>query len=489
MQNKIFTLTSFFLLTSFAFCFGQSVQLQKLGYQSKLYDLDNGYAFISRGKKNKDKTVPLIIEFYSKTLEKSSIQFPIAKSMGLQAITFSGQAFFTVFKDSKVKTFTYFIHDLEGNEIAKKVRTIEKSNESTPEIFPMGNGEFVQFRSIKRDKWGYIVEKLNSSLETIWTHEYLPDGKYATYTMPTVNENGIVFLRPVLNEGSEFRVGPFGSISKENFDAVILDPNSGDATGSYSLIKNGAYLEPSTLVVDNDGSVVMAGMYFNSNKDSKVKSDGVYLLKLDKEGNEQILNLAAWKESSNGLASFMNDKANPIFDNLVMSHEVTFKNDNYYLTLEAFKKASEGAVKAFNSLTGNSAEAEEVELKDFYVLTFDKEGSLINKAKAAKRAHSVPLTSGKINFDFQFMAGDGEDEGVVFIGEEKKKLIVGKYFGYFPVDSSGEEIEIKKIPFEGKGKAFDGEPRVRLYPNEPGKALLYEYYPEKYKLFLEVISF
>ncbi|MEM8940047.1 MAG: hypothetical protein AAGC64_11935 [Bacteroidota bacterium] len=497
---------SVILFAFFRVSFAQSLSLDGIiAFESTLLPLDKGYAFVKKGKKNKGMR-PFLINYYDWKLQKTSVEFDIPAGMGLKSLTFNGEIFLSVFLDIKEKTYTYYVHDMEGNELGKKIDPLNKVSESAPEVRYSDTDGFYFFRTIKQEKWGYRIEKVNSNLESVWTHEYIPEKKYAYYTLPTVNKNGLAFLRPQTESLT-------GSHNRAGYDLVILDKNTGEMSGTYSLLKSGFYLEPNTLVINEDYSVVIGGMFFNNTKEKNFNSDGVYLAKVNRSGKQVFLKTLPWDDKSNGLADLLYKKGKKqlIFTSDVACHHISQQDDKYFLIFEAYKKASSGLVKAVNIATSKSlggivgaaqgkGDVDEgdvdVTLMDFLLLTFDSEGSLIGKSIVNKPEHSVTQKSSEdqyliatsgIDFDFQFVSKD--DIGVVFQGTVKKKLLVHRYFGFFPIKYQDEQIQPKEMLFEQKGKKFDGKATTKLYPNDTGKALLWEYYPSKFKLFLEVIDF
>jgi|GEM_PF-5448935 len=493
----------------------QSVKFENLpAFDSSLEYLGEGYAFTETGKKDEDKNRNFQIKYYNKQLENDVvISFNISNSMGEREMLFNGEHFLTVFEDVKEKKFVYYVHDTKGNEIGKKEDIKNKSNESAPIIKYIDETGFFFFRSIKGDKWGYLVERVDAQLNTLWTYEYIPEKGYVDFTLPYVNANGVALLEIVPNQKVQAAIGRVGQVDKDFFNLVMLNKETGSLTGKYNLVQSGDFLEPTSIAIDTDQSVLLGGMYFSNAGDNKDNSTGTYIAKISPTGEEVFVTKLPWADATNDLQGFLisskkKKKKGITFTPKVRYHHISNINGKYYLVGEVFQKAVSAmgmaaklAVLAESGGSDSGTSSITINLLDFLVLTFDNKGQLINKALASKNKRTIyqednswqkggMTQSADLDFDYRFMSQSGtNDKGVVFIGTEMKNFIEKKYFGYFDLEHSGESIEVKRIPFKMSGKMMDGQFRLEIYPHSENKVLKYEYYNDKSRLFLDVLDF
>lgn len=494
---------------------GQSVVLENLpSFGSSIDYLGEGYAFTKTGKKDDDKNRDFQIKYYNRQLENDVvISFKISNSQGEREMLFNGKHFLTVFEDVKEKKYVYYVHDTEGNEIGKKEDIINKSNESVPIVKYIDETGFFFFRSIKGDKWGYLVERVDAQLNTLWTYKYIPERGYVDFSRPYVNEHGIALLEIVPNRKAQASVGRVGKVDKDFFNLVMINRETGELTGKYNLAQSGDFLEPTSIAIDKDQSVLLGGMYFSNAGDNKDNSTGTYIAKISPTGEEAFVNKLPWADATNNLQEFLasgkkKKKKGITFTPKVRYHHISSVNGKYYLIGEVFQKAVSaiGMAGKFAALADKDASDDgpsgiAINILDFLVLTFDDHGQLINKALASKNKRTVyqednstrtggMTESAGLDFDYRFMSQRGtKDTGVVFMGTEMKNFIEKKYFGYFDLEHSGESIEVKRIPFKMSGKLMDGEIKLEIYPHSENKVLKYEYYRDKSRLFMDVIDF
>ncbi len=498
---------------------GQSTLIENLpAYYSKLYYLQNGYAFTNIGKKNKDDTRDFLVKYYDENLNNThSISINTPKNQSKESLVFNGANFLSIFQDFKEKKYVYYIHDMESNELAKKeyvfkekIKGEKNYKETLPHISFYDETGFVFFKSVRGEKWGYTVEKVDNKLNTVWTYSFIPEKGYVDYLRPVVNENGIAFLEFVPNRSVQMSVGGIGKDDKDFYNLVILDKETGKLSGKYNLLQSGDYLTPTSIVIEEDQSVLLGGMYTNSISDKKNNSTGTYLAKISAQGKEVFMTKLPWKDESNGLQKFLSSgkkKKGLSFTPKVKYHRISKVDGKYYLVGEIFEKAiSAGGMAAKLALKALGDKEEgpsdiSFNILDFIVLTFDQDGKLVNKALAKKPKKTIfqesndVLSGGmsqaeNLEFDYAFTTKDGtNDKGVFFKAQETKKLKTTTYFAYFDLKHTGEEIEVKRIPFKFQGKMFDGDYDLQLFPYSGNKILKYEYYRDKSKLYLDVLSF
>lgn len=457
-------------------------------------NVSNGYYTFYVNEKAKKGMIEFMLEIYDLDLnliKKSPIQ--LTKNSIMKGGEFNGKDFMFLFIDMGKKTNTYITLDSKGEVIKKKTKENKKmATAMTTALYPAKDGSgFYVTKQVKTKKWGYQVEKMDRNLTVVWDK---------TVTKP----KGIISVAAAEGGNGKFVLvsteKPTLMSKKVTGKIVGFDDSSGDKLFEENLFNGKITRIPSSFLIDNDGNIVMAGMYFDGQKWTAKNSDGIYFTKLDQEGQAIFENSIDWDNGIQDALKATKRKFSIGSKPKVLFHDITQDKDgNYQVVSETFRKTVKAGT-VLGALGGNSSQDTPIgfTVMDYIIFNYDAEGKPIDINKIEKPYKSI-LVAGSIAqaggvstayymkqmglFTFDFIAeSESGEKAVVYTNFEKPKAAgTGKpYIGVSSI-KIGEESKTKKMPLTRKQVAWKSAGnKTGALMNKKGKMCVY-YYNKKEK--------
>jgi hypothetical protein len=494
MKTPILT-SSLLALSLISFTVASAQQVQIDGVRPKEFRGVNpikgkGYYTYYVNEKSGHGMVDFALELYDldlNVIKKTNVE--VTKNSNLSGSEFNGEDFLFVFNDLKKKTNTYITIDSEGNILKKKTEPVKKiASVGTVEIYPALDGSgFYITHSVKEKKWGFEVSKVDRDLKQLWSHtETVDKGMIGVATAKSGPGKVILITTQV------------PSLLSKKVSATLMAFN--DATGAkeyeYSLYDGKQTNLPSSFLVEPDGTVATAGMYYDGEKMSGDNSDGIFFLKLDNSGNQLAYKSIDWDNGIQEALKATSRKFSIGSKPKVLFHEITkTKDGNYQVISETFRKAL-GAAGALAMMGGRNAADVPLRLTvmDFIIFNFDNNGEPLDINKIEKPYKSAEIYGGMtmngiqlanylkkyrmFTYDFTTVLPSGK-QAIVYTNFEDAGLGKGKpYVGVSTIDQ-GKDTETEKIPLAKKYAAFmTGNPdnlKTGAMPGPSGKMCLFVY--------------
>jgi hypothetical protein len=507
MMKQIFLLFTFLLV--FTISFSQQVEINGVrasefrGVQA----IENkGYFTFYVNEKIGKGMVEFMLEIYDldlKLLKQTPIQ--ITKHSTLIGGEFNGNDFLFGFADILKKTNTMVTIDVTGTIIKQEVVKNKKyATAGTMAIYPdmEGDGFFIT-SSVKEKKWGYSIQKVDRNLSTIWEKT-------------VSNDRGIVAIEATESGNGKLVVitteRPTLMSQKVTAKIVEFNAKTGDKQYEYSLYDGKITGVPSAFLIDKDGSVVTAGMYFDGEKWDNVNSDGIFFLKLSSTGEKEFYTTIDWENGIQKALQSSHRKFAIGSKPKVLFHDIVRTDQGYQVVSETFRKTVKaGTVLAV--MNGNRAEDIPVgfTVMDFIIFNYDYAGKPIDINKIDKPYKSITVPgiyaqAGGVKmayymkkmrmFTYEFNAKlPGSNENVIVYSnwEEPKGLGYGTPYVGITSIKIGEESKTNKIPLEkriSKYRDYNGNSdndKTGAIKSKPGYVCIY-YYNKKEKTISMVLE-
>lgn len=343
-----------------------------------------GYYFTYIANKQKKGMREYQITMLDKDLSnKRTASIEIHKRADITQTVFNGTVFITVVSDYKNRTYIYYIFDKQG----KRLKTDNIPYGSY--VYPGDeNGFYMVTNSISSPKSkkisGFSVRKVNNDLGTVWSKSFFPEGKkgYQSLTDLNVQEGKVI---------GWMEKGPSFSSDKISPAILALD----DASGRKVFQKDG-YDGTSTILysdikIDKSGSILLGGAYVDGIKYRAANNDGIYFMRLDKNGKELSYSKVpvkgpiqkALKAATKGFTISSKTK--------ILIEDIVEVDGRYFLVSEMFRKNTSltppiiqgtrdaitgkyiGSIGA-SSNSDNSNKPAIIQIMDFALFEFDATG-------------------------------------------------------------------------------------------------------------------
>lgn len=451
-----------------------------------------GYYTFYVNEKAKKGMIEFMLEIYDldlKVIKKTTIQ--LTKNSMMMGGEFNGKDFMFLFVDYTKKTNVFVSIDGKGEIIKNITKTAQKSTTpGTTRIYPSVDGDgFYVTQQVKLKKWGYSVEKYDRNLTVQWTKNISKD-KGIISVEAAEGGNGKLVLVSVEK--------PTLMSNKITGKLVTFDSKSGDKLSEVNLFNGKITRIPSSFLIDKDGNIVMAGMYFDGEKWDATNSDGIYFTKLSADGKMLFENSLDWDSGIQKALKATSRKFSIGSKPKVLFHDITQDKDgNYQVISETYRKTVKaGSVLA--AMAGASANDVPVgfTVMDFIVFNYDAKGNPIDINKIEKPYKSILIDGSIANvggvtlaaymkkmnlFTYEFVgeAVSGE-KAIVFTNFETPEGL-GSGSPYIGIASIkiGAESQTKKIPLTKKQVEWKsaGE-KTGAMMSRKGKICVY-YYDKK----------
>lgn len=420
------------------------------------------------------------------------------KKSVLQSSTFNGKDFLFVFNGVSLtgfgkKSISYVTIDKQGNIIKTRgveLKGVKGLTEKEAVVYSASNGNFYIVRPVKERRYGYKIECVDRELNTKWEQIVMPS-------------KGIATIQAIQSTGNKLLVvemlKPSLLSKKAELNLRSLAEKDGKELFFYPLYDGKSTLAPSSFMVSDKGEVVLSGMYFDGAKVKNLNSNGIFFLKLDKDGKELVKSLADW---DNGLQKHLRTtKKNIAIGSKpkVLFHEIVVAEDGTYQVIgETFRTtyqlvAIPGAKRSIGAPTSNDNSSIGFRVEDFIIFNFNDKGEIVNLNKIEKdhtkytvyspychlgglRLAGYMQASGYFDFAFTTKKENSDQEVIIASNMANKK----PYIGIVSIDK-GEASELKRIDVENKltrKSNLREDSFVGVVKSKPGHICIYYYDPK-----------
>lgn len=451
--------------------------------------VNKGYYTFYVNEKVGKGMVDFALELYDlelNVIKKTNVQVT-ARSV-MSGAEFNGEDFLFLFNDIAKKTNTYITIDDQGNIIRKKVEPVKKiASVGSADVYPAWDGSgFYITQMVKEKKWGFEVTKLDRNLKTLWTKTETVDKGMTSVASAQSGPGKMIVLAT--------RVP---SLTSKKLEGFIIAFNDANGAKEYEFpLYNGTQTNlPSSFLVEPDGTVATAGMYYDGQKVTGDNSDGIFFLKLDDSGKQISYTSLDWDQGISEALKATKRKFAIGSKPKVLFHEITKTKDGHYQVIsETFRKAL-GAVGALSLVSGASASDIPLRLTvmDYIIFNYDNDGTPLDINKIEKPYKSVEVAGGMVmdgmrlahilkqykmfTYEFKTVLPSGK-QAIVYTNFEDAGLGTGKpYVGVSTIDE-GMETETQKMPLAKKYAAFLGDPKALktgVMPGPENKLCLFVY--------------
>lgn len=448
-----------------------------------------GYYTYYVNEKSGKGMIDFALEIYDQDLnviKKTNIQ--VTKNSEVVGSEFNGNDFLFVFTDLSKKTNTFVTVDSEGNIIKQKTEPEKKiATAGSAAVYPSmdGNG-FYLTHAVKEKKWGFEVVKYDRELKEVWSKtESVEKGMISVASA----EAGAGKLMVVSMEQP-------GMMSKKLFGKIMcFNGESGAKEYEYELYDGKQTNLPSSFLIEPDGNVATAGMYYEGEKMSGDNSDGIFFLRLDASGKQICYKNIDWDNGIQNALKATSRKFSIGSKPKVLFHDIVKESSgNYQVISETFRKAI-GALGMLAMAGGNSNVPMRFTVMDYIIFNFDSKGEPLDINKIEKPYKTIELDGTIANqdgirlasymkkfkmftYEYQTVLPSGS-RAIVFTNFEDAGLGTGKpYVGVATIDI-GKDTEMQKIPLPKKYTSFvTGNPenmRAGTMEGKPGKFCMFVY--------------
>lgn len=497
-MKKNFILLALLALVS-TFAFAQTAQItgvSKKEFRGVKPILNKGYYTFYVNEKASKGMVEFMLEIYDldlKMIKKTPIL--ITKNSAMIGGEFNGRDFLFAFSDPVKKQNTFASIDMDGNIIKQEVRQNKKmATAGTTQIFPSMDGEgFFVTQLVKEKKWGYSVEKLDRNLSALWEKT-------------TSNDKGIVMI-----EAAEAGNGKLVLVTAERpsmlsnkvFGKIVcIDGGTGKLQYEQPLYDGQRTGIPSAIMIDSEGNVVTAGMYFDGEKWDATNSDGVFFMKLSSAGKKLMYNHVDWDKGIQDKLKATSRKFAIGSKPKVLFHEIIEAgNDGYQVIAETFRKTMKAGTMLAMAGGGNSSDVPwGFTVMDYVIFNYDKNGepNYIDKIEKPYKSGYVPGSIANMGgvslayymkkykmftYEFTTKLKDTDKQVIVYTNFEDAGLGNGTPYIGVSTLQMGKESVTNKMPLSKKLAKFTtgGNPedmRTGAIQSKPGYVCMY-YYDKK----------
>jgi hypothetical protein len=261
---------------------------------------------------------------------------------------------------------------------------------------------------------------------------------------------------------------PTVSSKKAELTLISLQQKDGSELFTYPLYDDDYTFAPSSFMVSEEGEVILAGMYFDGMRIKNLNSNGIFFLKLDKNGKKIEQSASDW---DNGLQKHLKTTKNNIAIGSkpkVIFHEIVLDKDGTYQVIgETFRTTYQmvslaGAKRSVGTPTETDGNSIGFRVEDFIIFNFNDKGQIVNLNKIEKDHTKFTVYQPYKNlggmrlaqhmkqtgrFDFAFTTEKENSDQKVLVASNVAN--VKPYIGIISIDK-GETSELQRIDIENK---------------------------------------
>lgn len=450
---------------------------------------NKGYYTYYVNEKSGKGMIDFALEIYDldlNVIKKTNIS--VTKDSEVVGSEFNGDDFMFVFSDLSKKTNTFVTVDGEGNIIKQKTEPEKKiATVGSTALFPAMDGSgFYLTHAVKEKKWGYEVVKYNRDLKELWSKTETTDKGMINVASAASGPGRLMLIsleRP-------------GLMSKKIYGKVVAyNSETGNKEYEHDLYDGKQTNLPSSFLIEPDGSIATAGMYYDGEKMSGDNSDGIFFLRLDPAGKSLAYKSIDWDNGIQSALKATSRKFSIGSKPKVLFHQVIKDVDgNYQVIAETFRKAV-GVLGVMAMAGGNSNAPMRFTVMDYIIFNFNAAGEPLDINKIEKPYKTIELDGTIANadgitlanylkrfkmftYEFQTRLPNGK-QAVIFTNFEDAGIGTGKpYVGIITIDI-GKDSESQKLPLPKKYTSFvTGDPenlRAGTMQGNPGKICMFVY--------------
>jgi hypothetical protein len=348
-----------------------------------------------------------VLSLYDKDMKLiKTTELEITKYSELAGSAFSGKYFLFVFADATKKTRSTFILDNQGNvsnqKVEKDVPARLLTAENFPDIHVLNEAEFLLVRAEKDKKFGYQIERVDTSLNTKWAKTYVPEKGIWSIEDSKMGNGTLYLLR---DEKPNALWG-----DKHRYAVQGINIENGELLFTTELSRDGDMGFPSFIRVGTDGTVATGGMYFNDGNYDEKNSDGFFFALINGDGSMRSFMKSDWKKVRDEykdawVNEFIGGKTR------ILVEDVLIKKDGTYMIIaEAFRKSmnpsntgggDEGILRKASKLQTSglggfiSSKPDNGErgftVMDFVFMNFDNQGKFTGISKVSKTSSEAVI--------------------------------------------------------------------------------------------------
>jgi len=465
------------------------------------------YVFYFKEKEDRKNSTYEIEIFDNNYNSLRTTEITRPKKTILREVTFNGEAFVMEFFDSKTG-FEFITFDKNGDETGSL--TLGKDDVPKAEWRSaqygggLGNGEYTFsngssgfFRVFYNDnkKTGYRVVAWDNELNELWRTEAPESGLFEDIDINAVTED--VIAATIWKRKSR-------STAKMDFSVVLMDPNTGEI---IKEIETGNEREGKRSVlkihIDEPLQKIYAiGEYYLPKDDMfKDKSQGLYLMEMDYNGEMTSLNQYSWARDIDRLAfRTLRGEERKEYEKgyqLMIQDVIRTKSGELFILAEQYRKQINAAGATLNVIgraTGTgSASSFDVTINNFVLLQLNSDYELADLQMIEKKKTHTLLPEGmglwygstrlgyyvKMmgGFDYAFSTYDLENDEYTIVytdndrreekGDKKSDFMLGV------IHIENDNAETTRVPLDFEGK------RYWLNQAKPGHISIMEYFKKE----------
>ncbi|GGK72285.1 DUF6770 family protein [Rufibacter glacialis] len=475
---------------------GSAQQAQITGVRKKEFRgvesiKDKGYYTFYVNEKAKGGMVEFMLEIYDLELNQiKKTPILITKNSQLIGGEFNGKDFLFAFSDFNKKQNTFATVDLEGNIIKQETRQNKKTATagSTAIYASMDEDGFFITQTVKEKAWGYHVEKVDRNLSPLWEKT-------------VANNKGIVNI-----EAAEAGNGQLLLISAERPGAlsskvtgkiVCLNGQDGAIKYEQPLFDGKVTGIPSAFLIDKEGNVVTAGMYFDGEKWDAVNSDGIFFMKLSPDGKKTAYSTIDWDNGIQNTLKATSRKFSIGSKPKVLFHKIVDTGNGYQIISETFRKTVKaGTVLAMAAGSNPNAIPWGFTVMDYIIFNYDQNGKALDINKIEKPYKSIYVdgyiaSMGGVSlayhlrkykmftFDFATRLRDTDQPVIVYSNFEDAGIGKGNPYVGISTIKMGEVSQTTKMPLTKKLSPYltdsPDDAKTGALLSKPGFVCMYHY--------------
>lgn len=464
-----------------------------------------GYYYFTKGEKTGNGNAEFEIKIYDVDFKYlRSIEIESGKNSQLIEMNYNGNAFMVMMAGRKgVDLFTFSkdgkqLGEIKEIEVSKfesfQISAAMNSDEPiSSSINSLGDYGFVRQVMVSNKKMGYVLEGYNNKLELMWTS--------ASDTKASELESA-----DVLYSSSKF-IGVLKSTKKNQLTRDVtnsfffLDAESGNTLFELDVDKMQDITIHGCYVDDANKLVYLNGEYYAKGKNStNNKSEGLYLMKLDIDGNVVQNEQLTWKKDLINLTA-TSDGSQTKENMRFYIHKVQIgKDGNTYVVAEQYKmilSASAVGMKLLNAAAGGGStgmSSFSIKIYNMVYMVFNKDFKLVQKEVVKKKFSEVYLpasyeyasttmiahylkAAGLFDYQYSTINEDGNGFTSYYIdinrkGEDGKKndAVVGS------ITLGDGDPKTNRTPIDVNSR------NISIHPAKKNHLMVLEYYALKKKL-------
>ena len=463
-----------------------------------------GYVVYYMSEKQKKGVRTFAVKSFDTNLETIALTtLDVTKHTDILSTAFNGKNLCVILGDPRKKSLKAVTYNQKGEKQGELDWTLKKWYEANAEAYPSPTG-FYLLRTLREKKTGFQLAHLSNSLKENWSKRFMPEKGYEGLLLATSVNDRLVFIK---------EKGPSILSKKLSVELVTMNEADGSIIGQFDLYDGKNTYMPSAIRLDNDGNVILGGMYFEGEKYRNINSSGVFVMKSGPKGKDKMMQSLPWKgEMQKYLAQSKTKGLRIDAKNKILFEDVILHKDGFQLIGETFSKSVVSLLQISDVVIGTNSGQEKPTLfniKDILIFNFDNDLSFKNVQLIPKKEVNVSCYSpynGMFGmklakelqkfgyFNYRFVMKDSpDDQAFTLISTNQGDLLdnIKKGTRYSITRVEPDNLEPKETLNDIA--LYDEKSRIRSYGllrNSGDKVLVYYYDPkfDAVRLYLDDIK-